>query len=334
MTARASVLITGYGGFVGAAVARRLLAEGYHVRGIARRSYPELAAQGVAASVGDVTDPDHCDRAVRGCDAVIHTAAIAGIGVRRRPFEIANVRSTANIIDAARSRDVSALVYCSSPSVVFDGRPHRNENESLPYPATYLNPYSETKAEGERLALAAASDDFRTCSLRPHLVWGCGDQHLIPRLINRRRANRLRIIGRGDNVIDTVHVETAAAAHVLAVNRLLGGDAAVTGKAFFVTDSQPIRCWDWINMLLHAAGEPAVTRRIPLRAAHAMGRALELLYRAAGSDAEPPMTRFLALQLGIDHYYDVSAARQSLGLVPNVDRVGELSAMQRWMRAL
>jgi nucleoside-diphosphate-sugar epimerase len=152
---------------------------------------------------------------------------------------------------------------------------------------------------------------------------------LIPRVIARCKQGRLRRVGSGENLIDTVHVENAAYAHVLALRKMLERDPHASGKAYFITDAQPVGCWDWICTILRCAKLEPPSKSISLASAYRIGAVLESLYRFARVQTEPPMTRFVALQLGADHYFDISAARNYLGYSPceNRDaRIEELAA--------
>ncbi len=328
----AKVLVTGYGGFLGAAICRELLAHSYRVRGIARSNYPAMASLGVECVQGSVADRDVCFNAVSGVDAIIHTAAKAGVWGPPREYEIANIVATDNLLEAARKHHVGVFVFTSSPSVTFDGSPQVNVNESAPYPTTWLCDYPRTKAIAEQRVLAANEfDRFSTCALRPHLIWGVGDPHLIPRVIERCRSGRLRRVGPGTNLIDTVHVDNAALAHRLALEKLLERDRTAAGRAYFVTDGEPIACWDWISFLVRAANMTPPRSSLSHRTAYRLGAVLELLYRALRRQSEPPMTRFVASQLGVDHYFDISAARQHLGYLPAVDREQKLAKLKSWI---
>ena len=307
------VLVTGYGGFLGKAICRRLLQRGYTVRGIARGLYPDMSALGVDCLRASVTDESACDQACNGVQAIIHTAALAGVWGKAIDFERANVHSTDALLRAASKNGVRTLVYTSSPSVTFDGSPQRNMDESAPYPARWLCHYPRTKAIGEQRALDYNSSQLATCALRPHLIWGPGDPHLIPRVIERCRQGRLMRVGDGKNLIDTVHVDAAAEAHCLALERLIDRDSSVMGRPFFITDGQPIECWQWITEILALAKLTPPNRSISLANAYRIGGILEGLYTVLGKRTEPPMTRFVAKQLGVDHYFNIESAKTRLG---------------------
>ena len=311
------VLVSGGGGFLGGAIVRQLLARGIEVRSFARGNYPELLKQGVDVRKGDLADRAQVFAAVEGCDAIIHVAARAGVWGTWKQFWLPNVLGTRHIIEAARRHGVRRLVYTSSPSVVHGNGSIEGEDESLPYPSSYLANYPKTKAEAERMVLAANAPELSTVALRPHRLWGPGDSQFLPRLVDRSHAGRLAFIGDGNNKIDTTYIDDAARAHLLALDRVEPG-ASCAGQSYFITQSEPWPIRDVINGLLKAAGAPAVTRTVHPRLAYLMGALLEGGYRLFGSDSEPPMTRFVAHQLSTSHWYNISAARRDLSYEPSM----------------
>lgn len=311
-------LVTGAGGFLGRYVVEQLVARGDHVRGLCRRPCDPLQRLGVEVVQGDIRDRDAVMRACQTMDAVFHVAAIAGIWGPWRDFYEINVLGTQHVVDGCREHGVSRLVYTSSPSVTFDGSDQRGCDESVPYARNWLCHYPHTKAMAEQRVLAASGGgDLLSCALRPHLIWGPRDTHLVPRLIDRARSGQLRRVGSGTNRIDTVYVENAAAAHLLAVDRLVPG-SPVAGRAYFITQGEPVNCWEWIDALLSQSGLPPVRKQISFRAAWIAGGILETVYRVLGRSSEPRMTRFLAAQLARDHYFNIDRARQDLGYRPTI----------------
>jgi nucleoside-diphosphate-sugar epimerase len=327
-------LVTGGGGFLGRAIGERLIARGDSVRSLARGDYPELRALGIESIRGDLADPEAVLRAVDGCEVVFHVAAKAGIWGPYQEYERCNVEGTRHVIAACRARGVRRLVYTSSPSVVFDGRDMEGVNESVPYARHFESPYPQTKALAERMVLEADCDELATTALRPHLIWGPGDNHLIPRLIARARAGRLRRIGRKDHLVDSIYIDNAAEAHLLAADALgTGPGSPVHGKAYFVSQGEPWPLWDLINGILAAAGLPPVTRSVPRGAALLAGSLLERGYLILRRTDEPPMTRFLANQLSTAHWFDIRAARRDFGYRPTVSIKEGLRRLERAFQA-
>ena len=310
-------LVTGAGGFLGQYLVEQLLARGDRVRGLIRGNYPELKRLGVPCVHADLRDAQAARSACAGVDVVFHAAGVAGIWGPWEHYYGINVIGTQNILDGCREHRVPRLVYTSSPSVTFDGRAQENVDETAPYPRRWLCHYSHTKALGEQAVLAANGPTLLTCALRPHLIWGPRDRHLIPRLIARARAGQLRRVGDGTNRVDMVAVENAAEAHLQAADALRPG-SPVAGRAYFISQGEPVNCWDWINEILALAGLPPVERAISLKAAWRVGAVLEGVYRALRISSEPRMTRFLAAQLGTSHYFNISRARGDFDYEPHV----------------
>jgi 2-alkyl-3-oxoalkanoate reductase len=258
-------------------------------------------------------------------------AAKAGIWGKYEDFYRANVTGTANILEACRANGIDRLVYTSSPSVVFDGGDVEGGDESLPYPSSYEAHYPRTKAMAEQLVLAADSSQLATVALRPHLIWGPGDNHLVPRILARGRAGRLRRIGDRANLVDTVYVDNAARAHLQAADRLAPGSAPA-GRAYFISNGQPLPLWEMVNRILAAADLPPVTRSIPPGLAYTVGCICEGLWGLLRLAGEPPMTRFVAHELSSAHWFDISAARRDLGYRPEVSTDEGLLRLREWLQ--
>ena len=310
-------LVTGGGGFLGGAIVRMLRQRGRTVRSFTRTAYPWLDELGVEQSLGDLSDPTAVERAVTGADVVYHAAARAGIWGRYADFYTTNVTGTENVLAACRKHGVQKLIYTSTPSVVHTGGDLEGADESVPYPKRFDAPYPETKAIAEKAVLAANGPDLATVALRPHLIWGPGDPHLIPRLVARAREGKLRRIGNRPIRVDVTYIDNAAEAHLLAADKLAQG-ALIGGKAYFISNGVPVDLWEFINRILTEAGVPPVTRSIAVWKARLAGRMLEWIYRGLRLPGEPPMTRFVANQLSTSHWYNISAARQDLGYDPQI----------------
>lgn len=306
-------LVTGGGGFLGRHLVAALLARGDRVVSYARGSYPELEKKGATCVRGDLADRDALRRACRGADVVFHAAAKAGIWGDAREFWTTNVEGTRNVLAACLAAKVPRLVYTSSPSVCFDGKDHVKAGNDLPYARKFLAAYPRTKAQAEAIVLGAnGSDGVATCALRPHLLVGPDDPHLLPRLVARARAGRLAVVGDGRNEVSLTWVGNAAAAHLAAADRL-EPRAPHAGKAYFVAQKDPVILWTWVAELLERLGIRRPRRRVPLPVAYSAGAALELLWTARRLATEPPMTRFLALELARSHSYDMSPAERDFG---------------------
>lgn len=308
-------LVTGGGGFLGRYIVEQLLARGDEVTVFARGHYPELAESGAKLIRGDLADGRAVRQACAGMEVVFHVAARAGIWGSWESFYAPNVTGTRYIIDACMSQGVEKLIYTSSPSVVFDNQPHEGIDESYPYPDHYESFYAHTKALGEQLVLEANSRGLLTVSLRPHIIWGPRDTQILPRLIARAKAGKLIQVGDGANRIDMTYVEDAARAHLLAADALRL-DSPVAGSVYFISQAEPVALWPWVNTLLARLDIPPVKRCISLPLARAVGAIFEAVYCTLRLPGEPRLTRFLASELALSHYYDISRAKQDLDYRP------------------
>jgi nucleoside-diphosphate-sugar epimerase len=309
--------VTGGGGFLGSAIVRQLVAGGHDVAVFGRNYYPHLEELDVHQFQGDILDSDLLIRAMQGYDTVFHVAAKAGIWGAKQDFEQTNVAGTRNVLGACFANGVTTLVYTSTPSVVFDCSDLRGADETIPYASRYLCYYASSKALAEQMVLTANSRVLKTCALRPHLVWGPGDPHLIPRLVERARRRQLKIVGNGRNMVDISYVENAAEAHILAAENL-NSSATAAGNAYFISQGEPVNLWNWINGLLERIGIEPVKKRVGFGAAYAAGTLLEGIYMWFNLEREPRMTRFLAEQLAKSHWFSIDRARRDLGYVPRV----------------
>jgi nucleoside-diphosphate-sugar epimerase len=325
-------LVTGGGGFLGNAIVRFLRARGDEVRSFSRANYPALEALGVTQFRGDLANLDVLRRATAGCDVLFHVAAKTGFAGPLREFHRVNVEGTNCVLEACKWNAISRLVYTSSPSVVFAGTDMEGVDESVPYPKRYDAHYPRTKALAEQQILAANGPSLATVALRPHLIWGPGDNHLVPRILERGKAGKLRQIGNVSKLIDSVYIDNAADAHIRAAD-LLAPSSPIAGKVYFITNGEPVPTWDLINCILKAGGLKPVTRSIPYWNAWLLGWLLEKVYQVCRPSAEPPMTRFLARQLATAHWFDLSAARRDLNYQPRVSIAEGLRRLQGHLSA-
>jgi nucleoside-diphosphate-sugar epimerase len=335
------VFITGASGFIGGKLTERLLANGRRVRLLARRPLPEFEKAGAEVVRGDLHDADALRRGCTGAAAVFHVAGRVGVWGPSAEFFHINVEGTRNVIAACQSAGVPRLIYTSSPSVVYNGTDLAGVDERAPLCAQAPCAYPTSKAAAERLVSEANSATLATVALRPHLVWGPGDKNVIPRVIARARAGKLKIVGSGQNKVDLTHITNVVDAHLLAEEVLAGSPRSnvvppvpssgtchtiddkfrggpADGRAYFITNGEPVVLWDWINELLRGLGIPGIEGKVSLRAASSAGAVLEMLWHVLPLKGEPPMTRFMAKEMATDHWFDISAARRDLGYSPRI----------------
>ena len=322
------VLVTGGGGFLGSAICRQLLARGDDVTAYQRSAAAGLESLGIRVVRGDINDTEWLKTATRGADAVIHTAAKAGLSVNFADFYSANVSGTQSVLQACHDNGIRKLVFTSSPSVVHADGDIEGGDESLPYPASYRSPYPQTKALSEQMVLAANGPELRTVALRPHLIWGPGDNHLLPNLLERAKRGKLRLPG-PDKLIDSVYIDNAASAHLLALDKLGSDPQRVGGKVYFISNDEPVTQGYIIGGLLKAAGLTVDIQPVSPRLAIAAGTLLENGWKLFGLKSEPPLTRWSAVHLSTAHWFDISAAKRDLAYTPRISIAVGLKILTR-----
>ena len=309
-------LVIGGTGFLGREIVCQLLERGQKVRTLCRRN--EDIPSNAEVILGDLADKESLQKACQGVETVYHTAALPSISLHWKPFYETNVLGTQNVLDACKSTGVRKLIYTSSASVIFDCKAQPGADETTPYPDRWLAHYPHSKAIAETMVLEAAGDSLLTCSIRPHLIIGKRDRHLIPRLLQRAKSGRLFRVGDGTNLIDIIFVENAAVGHIQAAEALTSKESPVNGNAYFLSQGEPVNCWDWINEVLTMKRLPKVKRSISFSAAWALGLTLEGWYKCFRLQGEPIMTRFLAAELAVTHYLNIAKAQQDFGYAPAI----------------
>lgn len=317
--------ITGGGGFIGYALACELVKQGFKVTSFSRNDYPALREIGVDINRGDITDANSVLKACENMDIIFHIAAKAGTSGYYSDYFKTNVTGTSNIIHACKINKIKYLIYTSSASVVFDGKDIEGSDESLPYPAHPVSHYTATKAIAEQLIIKANSSSLRTLALRPHLVYGQGDNHLFPGIISRAKTGRLRRIGSCKNLVDVSYIDNVVMGHINAARAMID-NPAVTGKAYFITNGTPVLLWDFLDMILQASGLEALKKRVPVWVATIISHMSESFQRLSAND-QGTLTPFIVSELTHSHWFDISKARRLLNYNPKISNKEGLSKM-------
>lgn len=322
------VLVTGASGMLGAGVASMLAERGDLVTVLQRRpaglSLPEVLA--------DVSDAAAVRTAVAGQDAVVHLAAKVNITGPWREYQTANIAGTAAVVAACRAGGAGRLVHVSSPSVAHAGSSLVGAGADPADPRRVSGPYARSKAVAEQIALDADGDALAVVAIRPHLVWGPGDTQLIARVVERARTGRLPLVGSAAALVDTTYVSNAVEALVAALDSCSNAH----GQALVVSNGEPRPIGDLLRAICRAAGVPPPERRVPTRLAVTAGSVVETLWSLQrlthrGTVAsDPPLTRFLAQQLGTAHWFDQRHTREVLHWSPRVGIDEGLDELARW----
>ena len=323
------VLVTGASSLLAGSVARALSERGDAVVALQRNRADGLDVEQV---LGDVRDLAAVEQAVRGCDAVVHAAAKVGVVGTWEDYRSVNVDGTANVLAAARRAGAARVVHVSSPSVAHGGRALVGAPGSAAVTGRRRAHYAESKALAERLALSAGSAELAVMAVRPHLVWGPGDTQLVGRIVERARQDRLAVVGGGRALVDATYLDDAVAAHVAALDAL-GAGRPVAGRAYVVASGDPRPIRDLAVGICQAAGVTCHLRDVPGPVARAAGTLVERIWPIV-RDGEPPLTRFLAEQLGTAHWFDLRATERDLGWRAAVDVDEGLARLAAWFASV
>lgn len=324
------VAVLGGSGFVGRALVQRLLSDGVETTVVARRICPDAESLGIRFISGDIGDVDFLKNSLAGYDTVIHLASKTGIWGDRESYHRTNVLGTRNVLDACRANNITALVYASTPAVVYQKDDLCGVNERTPYARNFLCDYAWSKAIAEKMVLDANSDALKTIALRPHLVWGPGDSNRIPRLLGQARCRQLRRVGDGHNLVDVTYIDNAVEAFVLAAKNL-HGPASGAGKPYFISQGEPVNLWNWLNKFFRRLDIPIVEQSTTFRKAYLMGMLMEKTFPMMRIKREPCMTRFLAVQLAKSHWFSIENANRDLGYFPKVSTAEGINSILQWV---
>lgn len=316
------VLVTGATSLLGRTLVARLVDRGDDVTTFQRRA----SGLEVPEHLGDIADRDAVADAVAGVQAVVHVAGRVAVTGPWEHFEETNVTGTRNVVDASRAAGIERIVHVSSPSVAHGGEPLVGAPAGPADPIAARGHYARSKAEAELIALGANSSEMSVVSIRPHLIWGPGDTQLVGRIVSRARAGRLAIIGSGAALIDTTYIDNAADALVAALDRA----PLLASRVFVVTNGQPRPVSEMLRRIVMAAGLEPPRMKVPYRAARIGGSAVEKIWDRRGTEDEPPMTSFLAEQLGTAHWFDQRETRRALEWTPAVSLAEGFRRLQDW----
>ncbi len=326
------IIVTGGLGFLGSKISKKLSELGHEVETLSRTNSVNEKNQ-IKHHQVDLSQKIDDTRIFEGVDCIFHTAAKAGIDGKYNDFYAANFFATKNLLEVAKTSGVKFFIYTSSPSVVFSGNAIKDGKEDMPYISSRISPYSYTKSIAEKNVLSSNSETFASVALRPHLIWGENDPHLLPKVICRHRSGKLKIVGDGLNQVDLTHVDNVVHAHILALKCLITGKP-IGGHAYFISQNEPVQLWSWLNFIFTELDLHPVKEKISLKKAYSIGLAAELLWKIFPMKSDLPMTRFVACQLAHDHWFSSDAAKRDLGYEPILSMKEALDKTMPWLKSL
>jgi nucleoside-diphosphate-sugar epimerase len=317
--------VTGGSGFIGGALIRRLVRDGWQVRALARSEgsaerVNELGAEPVR---GDLDDPDSIRRGAEGCELAFHAAAAVADWGSRDDFVRANVTGTENVLGGCREAGVRRLVHVGTEAALMVGQALVNVDEAAPLRPDSKAHYSATKAMAEQAVRGAAGDGFETVVVRPRFVWGPGDTSVLPGIVDAVEKGNFSWVGGGHHLTETTHVDNVVEGLVL------GAERGRSGEAYFVTDGSPIEFREFVTELLATRDIEAPARSTPPALARAAAATFETVWPLLGRDGPPPVTRFAVWVSSRECTIDISKARDELGYAPVRTREDGLADLRK-----
>jgi nucleoside-diphosphate-sugar epimerase len=323
------VLVTGAGSLLLGGIAQQLASRGDEVVCFQRREN-ETTHSNITTFAGDIRDRGAVSEAASGCDAIIHGAARVGVMGSWEDFYSTNVDGTTNVLRAAEEHRIARLVYVSTPSVAHVGRSIEGDVATPATTGRKRTFYAESKAIAEILALQANSAELGVVALRPHLVWGPGDTQLVGRIVDRARQGRLVMVGSGNALVDSTYIDNAISAHIAALDAIAPG-ARCSGKAYVISNGEPRTVNELMSRICLAAGVEFSPKHVPAVIARSIGSVVERIWPLIRKD-EPPITRFVAEQLGTAHWFDQRPAQEDLNWKPQVSLDEGFARLAKWFQ--
>jgi nucleoside-diphosphate-sugar epimerase len=306
------IFITGASGFVGGAATRELLKQGHHVAAMSRSRESderilEMGAVPVRCDLESIAAADIGD-----ADICIHSAAFVGTWGPKDAWQQANVMGTRRVLEAAKSAGVSRFIHIGTEAAIVHGQHINGADETCPLALNSPYPYCATKAQAEKLALAANSGNFRTIVLRPRLVWGPGDTTLLPVIESMAAKKQWSWIDHGEAKTSTTYIDNLVYAIVLALTK------GTPGQPYFVLDREVHTMKEVISGMAASRGLKLPERNMPYWLADRLAAASEKAWRLLNLKDEPPMTRHAAMVMSHDCVLRDDKARRELGYEPQV----------------
>ncbi len=313
-------LVTGAAGFVGLHLVDALVARGDEV--VAVDMVERFPRENVRYVRADISDPEAVLRACEGVEGIFHNASIVHTkrNQEQRVWAV-NHGGTKNLLRAAREHGAKRFVYVGSASAVYEGRDIENGDETMPYSSISQAPYADSKIAAEKDVLAANGEGgVLTCSLRPHVIFGPGDNRFLPAILSRARAGRLKFaVGREQKLSDFTYFSNLVDALVLADQALVPG-SKVAGEAYFITNGEPMEFWAFVKKVLAKMDLPPIRGTVPFEVAYAVAAVAEAIDTLKGGtlNAEDGMTRFAIRYMCTHHYFSIEKAKRDFGYRPAV----------------
>ena len=322
------ILITGATGFIGNAIAHRLVEQGHSLRCLVRKDSDtrQLADIVWEKAVGDITSIEDCREATRGMEAVIHTAAFVTDFGHWKTFRKVNVQGSLNLAEASLGNKVGRFVYLST-SDVLGVVTDRVIDDTMDYKRTGF-PYPDTKIEAEQELF----DLYRKRSLplvafRPAWVYGPGDRTFFPEVVDAMANGTMIYFGSKKNFLYLNYIDNLVDAILCGLEQ----DKAI-GRAYLVTDDVPITWEDLCCRLADGVGCSSPKITIPYGLSYAAAFGLESVWGLVRAKSRPLLTRYAVTLMGSNMRYDITRLKQELGYRPSISPEVGLERTIEWLK--
>jgi nucleoside-diphosphate-sugar epimerase len=325
----ARILVTGASGFIGSHVAGHLAALGHQVVANGRCLDRLQLLRGTAAQlvVADLCT-DTLEPLMEACDAVVHCAALSSPWGTAESFSRGNVLATRRILEASQRAGVRRFIHMGSPSIHFRFADQYGIDERFEPPRRWITEYARSKWESELCVRSAAANGLEALVLRPRAVFGERDQAILPRLMAIADRGWFPLIHRGEAVIDVTYVANLSQL----VAQCLEADVVADGRAYNVTNGDPIRVGELVGKLFAAMGREVRLVPVSRGVAVAIAGIAERIARIRPGSPEPRLTRYGVGVLGYSQTLDISLARRELDYIPAVSIDQGIERYVQWWK--
>jgi len=322
-----TILVTGANGFVGSNLCRHLLEHGYRVRGLVRPGGERrfiAGLPGLSLFSGDILEPGSLAPAMRGVDVVCHVAGRSADWGPWQAFRAANVDGVARVLSAARGHGVRRLVHVSSVSVYgFPGGVDLDED--TPFVARPTDRYVTTKADGERLALAADGDGIEVTVIRPGGILGPNDRTTTLKLAPALQAGRFAWVDGGRHRMAPLYIDNLSD-----MIRLAAGSPEAPGEAFNAVDDGHTSWREFIEWMCADLDCKPPRLSLPRQLAWPLAVCVDTCGRALRLRESPPINRYRLRAVMNDSHYANTKAKRRLGWQPSVSTREGVARAVRW----
>ncbi len=321
------LLITGATGMVGGLVTQRALKAGYTVRAMVRSTSNRDSLDGLEVEQfeADLADPETLPPALEGVDFVVNTAAHVGDWGPAEKFRAINVLALEHMLTAARHvGQLKRWVQISSLGV-YEAKHHHGTDETTPVDLSGLDGYTQTKAEAEVLLNRYIDQhDFPATIIRPGFIYGPGDRHVVPRIIERLSAGQMKLIGDGKKLLNNTFAGNLADGIMLALEK-----EEARGETFNIRDERLVSREEFVGTIADYMGLP-MPKKVPEWLARSAVGFIEGFARMRGATTAPLLTnaRIKFLTLNLD--FSIAKAKEKLGYQPQVDFVDGMKTALDW----